>query len=539
VSDLIHDPTYTYQSSARSARSFRGAIDAVNVVRQKQELGKIECDDNWNGLIKAILSLNSIGGVPIGELPPQWDIIIDPETGNPIGGIQGPVEDGQLWFDVRQGRLFIFMGDGWFQTNGADGITAVQEEPPQGPPIGSYWYNTTNGVLYMWDGDSWEAIGGAVNISTSTLPLSNPVTDAFANLRESRSVLPEPVNLIFQEDANHYFVECLSQLDEIIEILQIPDKPTVTIGDAPPLDPEPGMMWFDSAAVDLLCYYDDGQTQQWVPTSATYLVDTKVDSVIEDLELEVASRVSAVKGLRTELTTKHESNLSKIHTLENQQITLSNRIDHLQEPDLSSYAVEAEVNQALLDLSPLLKSFIQAYPQIQLHLNTSTELADLNKMEADVAIRLTNNPPEHLVGRELARVEFGVFANQDYLSKWQQLPKPETCEWILWQGVSNSERPEAHYPDQLLEQENIGPVIMKCSQVADVLAMIKQGAGVGLLACVRAKQEAFVRLPFDDLLLKNQLDHAGLWILRHKDMRRSEPVKIFIQYIQELIEETL
>jgi len=196
-------------------------------------------------------------------------------------------------------------------------------------------------------------------------------------------------------------------------------------------------------------------------------------------------------------------------------------------------------DQALLDLSPLLKSFIQAYPQIQLHLNTSTELADLNKMEADVAIRLTNNPPEHLVGRELARVEFGVFANQDYLSKWQQLPKPETCEWILWQGVSNSERPEAHYPDQLLEQENIGPVIMKCSQVADVLAMIKQGAGVGLLACVRAKQEAFVRLPFDDLLLKNQLDHAGLWILRHKDMRRSEPVKIFIQYIQELIEETL
>ena len=57
--------------------------------------------------------------------------IIDPDTGNPIGGIQGPVEEGQP-VDTRQGHLFVWVEtDG--STNGADGLTAVQGEPPTGP----------------------------------------------------------------------------------------------------------------------------------------------------------------------------------------------------------------------------------------------------------------------------------------------------------------------------------------------------------------------------------------------------------------------
>jgi hypothetical protein len=365
VSDLIHDPTLTYQSTSRSARSFKGAIDAVNQLRSYQDLPKLEFDDNWNGLIKAILSLKSLGGSPIGDLPPSWEIIIDPETGNPIGGIQGPVEEGQLWFDSRQGRLFIWVGDGWFQTNGADGLTAVQEEPPEGPPIGSYWYNTTNGVLYLWDGDSWEAVGGGSSVTTQSLPLAEPVTDAFRDLRETVSLYPEPNNLIFQSDANHYFVTCLDILDREVSELKIPDKPTVTVGDNPPADPDAGMLWFDSKAIDLLVYYDDGQTQQWVPTTAHYIIDTKVNELEADLNEEIQNRVSAVASLRTALTLKQESNLSKIQTLENQHITLSNRIDHMQSPDLSAYSTTAELNQALLDLTALVVAAEAKIPSVQ------------------------------------------------------------------------------------------------------------------------------------------------------------------------------
>ena len=385
MSDLIHDPTYTYQSSARSARSFKGAIDAVNELRENQNLLKLEFDDNWNGLIKAILSLRALGGTPIGELPPNWEIITDPETGDPIGGIQGPVDQGQLWFDTRQGRLFTFIGDGWYQTNGADGLTAVQEEPPEGPPLGSYWYNTVNGILYMWDGTSWVPVGGNSELTTMSLPLANPTRTAFANLKANAAVLPEPNNLVFQGDANHYFVECLTQLDAAVEVLQEPDVPIISIGDAPPADPNPGMLWFDSAAVDLLVYYDDGSTQQWVPTSATYLVDTKVEAVSDELEIEVASRISAVKALRTELTTKHESNLGKIQTLENQHITLSNRIDQVQAPDLSGYAAEADVNQALLDLTGLIVATEAKIPSLQGYATQAYVQSSLQSLSASVA----------------------------------------------------------------------------------------------------------------------------------------------------------
>jgi len=414
VSDLIHDPTYTYQSSARSARSFKGVIDAVNNLRQYQQLPRLEFDDNWNGMIKAILSLKSLGGAPIGDLPPSWEIIIDPETGNPIGGNQGPVEEGQLWFDSRQGRLYIWVGDGWFQTNGADGLTAVQDVPPSGPPVGSYWYNTNNGILYMWTGDVWEPIGGNLDLNTQSLPLSNPVTDAFRNLKDVGSVLPEPNNLIFQADANHYFVECLTQLDEIIQILQIPDKPTITIGDSPPDDPEPGMLWFDSAAVDLLVYYDDGQTKQWVPTTATYIVDSKVAEVTSDLEMEVANRISAVRSLRTDLTTKHESSLSRIHVLENSHITLSNRIDHMQAPDMSAYATNAEINQALYDLTALVAGVEAKIPSTDGLASTAYVNDKITTLTNDVAA--TYATPAHLAAVQAEIPDVGDFVTDDDLT---------------------------------------------------------------------------------------------------------------------------
>lgn len=414
MSDLIHDPTYTYQSTSRSARSFRGAIDAVNQLREYQDLTKLEFDDNWNGLIKAILSLKSLGGTPIGDLPPGWEIIIDPETGNPIGGIQGPIEEGQLWFDTRQGRLFVWVGDGWFQTNGADGLTAVQEEPPSGPPLGSYWYNTNNGILYMWDGDSWEPIGGNVDLTTSTLPLSSPVTDSFRDLKETVSLYPEPNNLIFQADANHYFVTCLDILDREVAELKIPDKPTITVGDNPPADPDPGMLWFDSKAVDLLVYYDDGQTKQWVPTTAHYIIDTKVSELEQELAEETQNRVSAVASLRTTLTDKHESNLSKIQTLENQHITLSNRIDYMQSPDLSAYTTTAELNQALLDLTSLVVTAESKIPSLQGFATESYVNQHLQSLSASVAS--TYATTEHIAAVQADIPDVGDFVTDDDLA---------------------------------------------------------------------------------------------------------------------------
>nr|BFE94865.1 hypothetical protein GCM10020185_54010 [Pseudomonas brassicacearum subsp. brassicacearum] len=71
------------------------------------------------------------------------------------------------------------------------------------------------------------------------------------------------------------------------------------------------------------------------------------------------------------------------------------------------------VLQALL--LPALARFMPAYPALTLELSTSNDFANLSRRDADIALRLTRTPPEHLVGRNLGNVAYRVCASATYL----------------------------------------------------------------------------------------------------------------------------
>ena len=57
-----------------------------------------------------------------GPKPDSGDIIVGPDGTPSFDYTEIPV-DGTLWFDTRQGRLFISFENEWYQTNGADGFS--------------------------------------------------------------------------------------------------------------------------------------------------------------------------------------------------------------------------------------------------------------------------------------------------------------------------------------------------------------------------------------------------------------------------------
>ena len=87
---------------------------------------------NFAGIIAAIKDLEASQdpGPPVSILPiPPGSEIND--DGDLI--IIVPPEDGELWFDTRQGRLFTAIDGDWWQTNGADGLAYVrniENRPP-------------------------------------------------------------------------------------------------------------------------------------------------------------------------------------------------------------------------------------------------------------------------------------------------------------------------------------------------------------------------------------------------------------------------
>jgi DNA-binding transcriptional LysR family regulator len=63
-------------------------------------------------------------------------------------------------------------------------------------------------------------------------------------------------------------------------------------------------------------------------------------------------------------------------------------------------------------LLPALRGLAAEQPLLRFELIASNEAASLTKRDADIALRATKKPPEHLVGRNLGMVEAAVYAHK-------------------------------------------------------------------------------------------------------------------------------
>ena len=281
VSNLYNNPA--------SNNSYAGIIDALQTVAANQGYNlPEEYPPNYRGIIKAILALKELGGAGSGDIPPGWQPEYD-DDGNIIGGdwLNYPY-DGALWYDTRQGRLFVWEDGAYYQANGADGLTVVGDDAPQREVIGGLWYNTNNNNLYLYDGTTWTIVGGDAAVSTATLPLANPTTD---NFKSNRPYLPDTTNLVTQENYNTWVYDALVELEAEIESID-PEVPLYK-GATPPTETQD--FWYDTANLRLLVNYDGA----YVPTAIPLSSDAdfvSLTNTVADTTNELNSRVSTIKS---------------------------------------------------------------------------------------------------------------------------------------------------------------------------------------------------------------------------------------------------
>ena len=98
-----------FKPAAHRRESYGGIIGALQDIHVRNSGLTKSYPENFAGIIAAIQDLGDIQykpGSDAGEKPPGGNIIIDID-GNPIWDITEQPKDGQLWFDTRQGRLFV------------------------------------------------------------------------------------------------------------------------------------------------------------------------------------------------------------------------------------------------------------------------------------------------------------------------------------------------------------------------------------------------------------------------------------------------
>jgi DNA-binding transcriptional LysR family regulator len=127
-------------------------------------------------------------------------------------------------------------------------------------------------------------------------------------------------------------------------------------------------------------------------------------------------------------------------------------------------------------LLPALAHFMPGYPALTLELSTSNDFANLSRRDADIALRLTKAPPEHLVGRCLGTVSYRVCASADYAR--QHAGKAlAALSWIA---------PDDFLPDHptVTWRRQHLPGVMpayRCNSMVSVTELVRAGLGVAAL----------------------------------------------------------
>jgi DNA-binding transcriptional LysR family regulator len=175
-------------------------------------------------------------------------------------------------------------------------------------------------------------------------------------------------------------------------------------------------------------------------------------------------------------------------------------------------------------LPPILRSFQKANPGVDLDIATSTAVANLTRRDADVAIRISTHPTQALIGRRVASVGMAIYGEcpadvAGYsLADWAGLP---------WIG-----------PSEVLAHTNIArwmqarvPQAVPVVRVDSLLAMAHAAqAGIGVAALPHYLGDAFPHLKRTALPAPQEAA-AGLWVLTHRDIRRTARVRALTEHV--------
>lgn len=176
-------------------------------------------------------------------------------------------------------------------------------------------------------------------------------------------------------------------------------------------------------------------------------------------------------------------------------------------------------------LMPMLATFRERYPEVRLDMVLSNQALNLSKRDADVAVRATDNPPENLVGRRVARIAWALYGRSvDFPAPGEV--SPEELDGRNWVSLGDS---LGALKTVKFVQEHVEPekVAYKINSVLGLAEAVEAGIGIGHLPClIGDARPSLVRLgpPNDDYA-------ADLWLLTHPDLRHSPRVRAFLDFL--------
>ncbi|WP_416424664.1 LysR family transcriptional regulator [Pseudomonas sp. App30] len=224
------------------------------------------------------------------------------------------------------------------------------------------------------------------------------------------------------------------------------------------------------------------------------------------------------------LTSPGEAAYSAAVQMEHSAHDLQRRIQGLD--DLPSGQVRLATTDSLaVDfVIPALARLRLQHPQVQVDVKASTQMLNLARREADLAIRTVKPDNPDLLVRRLAAWPVGLFASADYVQR-HGVPEPGNGfaghAQVAWQPYV-----EAGRASTLLDEPAHGAQI-SCSASTSLLVRQAVAAGLGLseLPVLAGERDGLVRV----WPQRVRAQPYEVWLVSHADLRHTARVNVVVE----------
>ncbi|CTQ56260.1 HTH-type transcriptional activator AllS [Roseibium album] len=177
-----------------------------------------------------------------------------------------------------------------------------------------------------------------------------------------------------------------------------------------------------------------------------------------------------------------------------------------------------------VQLADVLQKFSARHPRIELEMIAANEKLSLHRREADVAVRVTDNPDENLFGRLACGQNRAFYMSRDFARKFRETMSvshdtaPLSCVAFKWWGRGVPKEIRARYPGAFISLVTDDMIAKKAAVLA--------GMGIGRLPCFLGDPDPeLVRVP--GLEPTRYLD---IWILTHPDLKHVAKIRSFLRF---------
>ena len=189
-------------------------------------------------------------------------------------------------------------------------------------------------------------------------------------------------------------------------------------------------------------------------------------------------------------------------------------------------------------LGPNLSIFNSQHPNLQLTLLLDDKILNLNMREADAAIRLHKPEQPDLIQRQLATLNFHIYASDTYLA---QYGTPKNAKDLRsHQLIGFPEGTTAPFSDQnwLLRLADANPDhdynMLRMNSLFGIYQAVAHGAGLAALPDYLAQQDTRLKVVLPDLTPPS----VNMYFVYPEERRRSTRLAIFRDFLINLVNQT-